>query len=244
MKSVLQPVLALLVTFASICASPCFGQNSDDIATRKVELKDGNSIEYGYIEPADFDASKEYPILLALPPGPQNRKMVKASFDLYWSNAGKHGWVVVAPIAPKGKHFNNGSEALIPEFLKKIRTRYKPAGKRFHLAGVSNGGTSAFRIAGLFPDEFHSLIAMPGFPKSDEDKKNLAKLKTKPIALYVGSKDKAWIDRMESTAKKLKELGADVSFKQFEDQGHVIQGWQDGKKLFTQLDQWHKQLNK
>ena len=236
--------LTLLVAVASFIAVPCFAQNSDGISTRKVDLKDGKSIEYGYIEPEGFDASKEYPILLALPPGGQNRQMVKASFALYWSNAGKKGWVVVVPAAPKGEAYNNGAEVLIPEFLKKIKERYKPAGGKFHLAGVSNGGTSVFRIAGLFPDEFHSLIAMPGFPKSDKDKENLAKLKEKPIALYVGSKDTKWIGPMESTVKKLKELGADVTFEKIEGEGHVIRKWKDGKKLFDLLDQWNKKLKK
>ena len=242
MKSMSKPGLTLLVALVSFLAVPSWGQNAAGIATRKVDLKDGNSIEYGFIEPEEFDASKEYPILLALPPGAQDRQMVQALFNLYWSNAGKNGWIVVAPVAPKGKFFNNGAEDLIPEFLEKIRARYKPVGGRFHLAGVSNGGTSVFRIAGLFPDEFHSLMAMPGYPKSEKDRQNLAKLKSKPIALYVGAEDTSWVEPMESTAQKLKEMGANVSFEKVEGQGHVIKKWQDGKKLFTQLNYWNDQL--
>lgn len=213
------------------------------VATRIMELKDGSSLEYGYVEPADFDPKKEYPVLLALPPGPQTKQMVQASFDLYWNSGGERGWVVVAPVAPKGQFFNRGAEKLIPEFLEKVRERYKPAGGKFHLAGISNGGTSAFRVAGLFTDQFHSLMAMPGCPITDDDKKNLSKLKSFPIALYVGGEDSSWIPRVKEAAAALQKLGAKVELEIVAGQGHVIRGWDDGDKVFKVLGEWHDSVS-
>ena len=234
----------LLVVATVVVHSVSERSVAQEFTTRKVELKAGNTIEYGYIEPDDFDPSKEYPVLLALPPGAQNRQMVKASFDLYWNQGGKNGWVIIAPAAPDGKFFNKGSEVLVPSFLEMMKKRYKPVGGKFHLAGVSNGGTSAFRIAGLYPDEFHSLIAMPGFPVNSADKKRLAKLKDIPVALFAGAKDTRWVNPMAETAEALKEQGTDVTFEKIAGQGHVIQKWQDGKKLFELLNKWNDQATK
>ena len=170
--------------------------------------------------------------------------MVKASFDLYWNQGGKNGWVIVGPAAPKGRSFNKGADDLIPEFLKAIKQRYKPAGGKFHLAGVSNGGTSAFHAAGLHPDQFHSVMAMPGFSTAKRDKANLTKLKKIPVAMYVGSKDTRWIKPMEATVKTLEKQGTEVTFEKVAGQGHVIQDWNDGKKLFELLNKWHKNVDK
>ena len=197
-------------------------------------------LQYAVSLPHDFDSEKEYPILVALPPGAQNKQMVQAGFNLYW-NAGKsNGWIVVSPVAPDGKYFNRGAEDLIPGFLREMKKKYKPEGGKFHLAGISNGGTSLFRVAGKFPDQFHSLMALPGFASSDRDKKNLAKLNDLPIAMYVGKDDGGWVKKMEETVESLKELGAKVTFEIIPNQGHVIQGWQDGKKLFGLLNRWRE----
>ena len=81
-------------------------------------------------------------------------------------------------------------------------------------------------------------MALPGFASSETDKKNLRKLKDLPIALYVGKEDSRWVKKMEESVASLKELNADVTFEIVPNQGHVIQGWQDGKKLFGVLNGW------
>ena len=197
-------------------------------------------LQYTVVVPDDFDSSQEYPILVALPPGAQNKQMVQASFNLYWNAGKKNGWIVVSPAAPDGKFFNQGSEDLIPGFLEEIKKSYKPEGGKFYLAGISNGGTSLFRVAGKYPQLFQSLMAMPGFAAEEVDKKNLAKVKDMPIAMYVGKNDARWVREMEKTAESLKELKANVTFEIVPDQGHVIQGWQDGKKVFGVLNNWRE----
>ena len=76
------------------------------------------------------------------------------------------GWVVVSPIASDGTLFFQGSEQYLPEFLERIAAIYPPEGGKFHVAGVSNGGISSFRIATMMPEWFASITAVPDFPQT------------------------------------------------------------------------------
>jgi hypothetical protein len=199
-------------------------------------MADETILEYGVVLPPDYDATRESPVLLALPPGPQTKAMVVAGVDGYWGREGQNrGWVVISPIAPEGVLFFNGSERLLPEFLDRIAALYPPEGGKFHLAGISNGGISAFRIAVAQPERFHSLTAVPGFPQTaDFDK--LEQLTAIPIALFVGESDASWVERMEATAAELDRLGGQVSLEIVPNEGHVIQSLNGGKRLYDILE--------
>ncbi len=231
--------LLLLAVWCSLSAAVARGKVRET-RFETVEL-DGKKIEYAVVLPKGFDSDKPYRILLALPPGAQNRQMVNAGLSLYWQRGAEtYGWIVISPVAPEGTFFNAGAEKLIPDFLDEIQKTYQPAGGKFHLAGVSNGGTSVFRIAGKYPQRFHSLMALPGYPVSVADKKRLKQLVDLPIAMYAGETDTGWVKPMESTATELRKLGADVQLEIINGEGHVIQNWQDGKKLFGVLNEWHE----
>lgn len=203
----------------------------------EMTLKDGTILQYGVTLPDSFEAGQTYPILLALPPGPQTQEMVAVGLDNYWaSEAYKRGWIVLSPIAPNGTLFFQGSETLIPEFLAHTAAQYRPEGDKYHLAGVSNGGISAFRIALLNPELFHSLMVLPGFPYTEEEMQNLAVLKDIPVTMFVGENDTSWVGRMEQTEERLAGLGAQVSLEIVPNEGHVIRSLAGGDKLFDILD--------
>ena len=50
--------------------------NPGGLDIRTLEMSDGTQITYGLILPADFDASRQYPVLLALPPGGQTVELM------------------------------------------------------------------------------------------------------------------------------------------------------------------------
>lgn len=205
----------------------------------EMTLRDDTTLQYGVTLPDNFEAGQTYPILLALPPGPQTQEMVAVGFDNYWtSEASKRGWVVLSPIAPNGTLFFQGSEALIPEFLARTAAQYRPEGDKYHLAGVSNGGISAFRIALINPELFHSVMALPGFPRTDEEMQNLAALKDIPVAMFVGENDTSWVQRMEQTEETLAGLGGQVSLEIIPNEGHVIRSLAGGEKLFDLLESY------
>jgi hypothetical protein len=188
---------------------------------RSVTLGDGTWIDFAVVLPPDFDADKTYPLLLALPPGRQDDRMVTAGLTGYWEEAARQlGFIVASPTAP-GVMFFRGGERHIPAFLDEIR-RSLPFTGPVHLAGISNGGLSAFRIAGLYPPLFQSLTVLPGFPPTGEDRKNLSNLKHMQITMFVGETDQPWRDRSEETARTLRDLGANVQLTVVAGEGHFL----------------------
>jgi predicted esterase len=203
-----------------------------------LSLLGGETIEYALLLPANYNNQQDYPILLALPPGGQNRQMVDAGLNGYWAEeAGRRGWIVVSPAAPDGQLFFQGAEMLIPEFLDDITAQYSPQGGKFHIAGISNGGISAFRIALDEPQRVHSLLVLPGFPRGEADFQRLDELVDIPVAMFVGEHDTTWIPSMEATAKTLSDLGGTVSLEKVPGEGHVIQSL-TGAKLFDLLESY------
>jgi pimeloyl-ACP methyl ester carboxylesterase len=186
--------------------------------------------------PNNFVEGETYPVLLAFPPGPQTKEMVEAGMG-YWGAEGQaRGWVIVSPIAPGGTLFFQGSEQYLLEFVQRIEAIYPPEGGQLHVAGVSNGGISSFRIATMLPERFASITAVPGFPQSSDFDK-LDMLTHIPIALYVGENDTSWVERMTATEAELQRLGGQVSLTIVPNEGHVIQSL-TGVELYDVLDSY------
>jgi predicted peptidase len=188
--------------------------------------------------PEDFQAGQTYPVLLAMPPGEQNKKLADYALDAYWAaEAHRRGWVVLSPLAPQGIRFFEGSETLMPGFLARTAERYPPEGGKYYLTGVSNGGLSAFRLAVTHPELFHSVLVLPGLPYSDEDFQNLERIKDIPVAMFAGAEeDEAWLKRMKATEESLTELGGQVSLEIVSGNGHDIKSLNGGKELFDLLE--------
>ena len=205
----------------------------------QMTMADGTPLEYGVVLPDGYVAGESYPVLLAFPPGPQTKAMVVAGNGYWGAEAQKRGWVVVSPIAPGGTLFFQGAEQYLPEFLERIAALYPPQGGKLHLAGVSNGGISSFRIATIMPEQFASITAVPGFPQT-ADFEQLGKLVEIPIAMFVGENDTSWVERMTATEAELKQLGGQVSLTIVPNEGHVIQSL-TGAELYDLLDSYRGQ---
>lgn len=185
-------------------------------------LSDGGSLDYALVLPELFEPERAYPLLLALPPGAQSREMVEASMNRYWGEqARQRNWIVVSPVARDGRLFFKGGEEQIPALLRHLRVTYKIEGNRMHLAGSSNGGRSAFRIATQQPYEFQSLVVLPGFPPADRDRALLADLTHLSIRMFAGEDDTRWVSAMRETLFDLQALNADVQAQAFPGEGHV-----------------------
>lgn len=207
------------------------------IAYFEMTMADGTLLEYGVVLPDGFVPGETYPVLLAFPPGSQTRAMVVAGNSYWGAEAQARGWVVVSPIAPGGTLFFQGAEQYLPEFLQRIEVIYPPEGGKFHVAGVSNGGISSFRIATMMPEKFGSLTAVPGFPQT-ADFEQLDKLTNMPVTLFVGENDDSgWIDRMVATEAELTRLGGQVHLTVVPNEGHVIQSL-TGADLYDLLDEY------
>ena len=112
----------------------------------------------------------------------------------------------------------------VPPMIERLDAlrRSLPITGPVHVAGISNGGLSAFRIAGLYAPLFQSLTVLPGFPPTDEDRKNLTNLKHMRITMFVGETDQPWRDRSEETARTLRDIGANVQLTVVAGEGHFL----------------------
>lgn len=237
--------------FLVLVLSACGGTGADEAAepaVGAVELApgsvsagqieiDGTTVDYVAVAPAGFKPGDTAPVLLAMPPGGQDLSLTRAIVDgTYAPQALARGWVVVSPAAPDGQLYFRGSETLIPAMMSWIESWVTVEGGRFHMAGISNGGLSAFRLAADQPDRFASIVAFPGFPRNDEDRAALADLTDIPVRMFVGETDTSWVTPMEETLQQLTDLGGDVTLEIMPGEGHVIRGLSDGVRVFDELD--------
>jgi len=206
------------------------------LSVERVELADGSKMDYVAILPKSYSPDTTYPILVALPPGDQSAKLTaNVAVSLYLREARERGWIVISPIAPRGRLFFDGAERRIPLLLFALADRYKPEGDRYHLAGLSNGGVSAFRLAIDQPGLFHSLLAFPGFPRERDDFARLGRLRAVPIRMIAGQHDNGWVEPMRNADRRLRGLGADVTLQVEPGEGHIL-GTVDGQRIFNILE--------
>jgi pimeloyl-ACP methyl ester carboxylesterase len=228
-------VLPNLVLFAlGLVSTGVSGQND---GWRTLALAERAPLAYRVVVPDPFDATEPHPVLLALPPGGQDRAMVDLSLQLYFeSEACARGWIVVAPAAPDGSSLHEGGAAWVVPLLDELARAFVVEG-RVHLAGVSNGGRSAFRVAAEHAGRFESLSVLPGMPDSDDDRARLAEVASLPVSLFVGGADEPWLASSRDAEKRLRELGArDVRLTVVEGQGHQLQP-SVATELFDRLDE-------
>ena len=167
----------------------------------------GKQLEYLISLPESREEGGTYPTLFALPPGDQNREMAMV-YNHWLRYFQEQGWVVCCPVAPEGELFFRGSERYLPRIMEHIEYQVKLEGGKFYLFGVSNGGISAFRVATLNPERFHSITVLPGWPKPADDKR-LDKLLNLPINFLVGEMDSRWREKSELFFNRISKMGGD-----------------------------------
>lgn len=211
---------------------------ADAAEFKRVRLSDGTEIEYALVLPADFRDDKTYPAILAFPGGRQNLESVRGSLSRFWEReAEKRGYIVFSPAAPPGKPFYKNGADLIPEFLQRQLADFGIEGGKFHVAGLSNGGVSAFVVATRYPELFHSLTALAGFPVEQADFERLDRLQNIAIAMFVGAADQYWKEGMEKTRDRLASLGKRVYFEAIPRNGHFLPdlSFENSTRIFERI---------
>jgi predicted esterase len=203
---------------------------------QSLKLASGRTLDYTLVLPASYRAGAKSPVLVALPPGGQGQPEVDALLDKWWAaEGGKRGWIVVSPVAPGGELFFSDSSDTLVALMDAVAKAYPPEGGGFHLAGVSNGGLSAYRIALDEPKRFLSLLVAPGFPPDDADRAKLTRLVKIPVASYVGENDSSWREGSLRTVTELKRLGGQATLTVSPGEDHILQRI-TAKQLYDVLD--------
>ena len=197
---------------------------------------DGTQVQYVLVVPPARTPGTPGKVLLTFPPGGQDLDLTQRIVADRWrAEALARDWVVVSPAATaKGLWYQPELAALVPALLDEVAKSYPPEGGRFDLAGVSNGGLSAFAAAEKSPDRFRSLVVFPGTPP-DDDAKALAGLKGLGTAFFVGALDSGWLEGSRRTAAALEAMGNTVELHEVAGQDHIIENL-TGKDLFDAME--------
>jgi poly(3-hydroxybutyrate) depolymerase len=223
---------------AFVAAAISLGQPlAAEVLDKTVDIS-GTKLEYKVVLPNGYDAAKAYPGILAFGGGPQTMKMVEATLRRNWlEQAETLGYIVVLPAAPNGDLFFQSGDRVFPAFIVKILADYKILQNKLHIAGVSNGGLSAFHIASLYPQYFWSVTGLPGF--LDEDSLERARVLSKMcIYMYAGENDEGWLESEREQAAKFRSAGYTVEFSEEKGEGHVMRtlDGQGALRLFKQFE--------
>ena len=199
----------------------------------------GTKLDYKVILPNDYDPAKAYLGILAFPGGPQTMEMVLGTVMRNWrEQAETLGYIVIVPAAPNGDLFFEEGDRVFPAFIVKLLADYKIQQNKFHIAGVSNGGLSAFHIASLYPQYFWSVTGLPGF-LDDGSPERVQALSKLCIYMYAGEMDPGWLRSERTEAARFKSQGYTVEFNEEKGQGHVMRTLEGpgAARLFKQFDQ-------
>ncbi|MCZ6834224.1 MAG: alpha/beta hydrolase-fold protein [Planctomycetota bacterium] len=200
--------------------------------------QDGTEIQYWLVLPKDFDPEKSYPGLVGVAGGNQNINGAQGSLSRFWGmQAYRHGWIVIAPAAPRTMSFFVGEGHLqLEELLDSVLEEYNIEDGKFHIAGYSNGGTSAFNIASQFPDKFQSVTVFPGYAIPGPSFDRLENLTGMHVSMYWGEKDLGPSEKFSrETHARLKMLGIESSIKEFPGEPHIPHSLM-GDELIKLLD--------
>ncbi|MEQ1885327.1 MAG: alpha/beta hydrolase-fold protein [Bryobacteraceae bacterium] len=201
------------------------------------------TVHYKVVLPNGYDASKEYPAILAFGGGPQTMNTVdRVLTGNLRAEAEKRGYIVIAPAAPNDDLFFEDGDKIFPEFLKQVLAEYKVEGGKFHIAGPSNGGIAAFHVAAANPSYFRSVTAFPGYMWEPSDAK-LSAISKMCVFMYVGEFDPyMWHGEMKKEAEILRARGAVAHYTVEKGQPHRMEtlAGAGAARLFNDFDETKK----
>lgn len=209
----------------TVAASIAFGGATAHARVLEQTMKVGDvTVHYKVVLPSGYDPTKTYPGIIAFGAGPQTMEMVNSTLARnFQAEAEKRGYIVVAPAAPDGILFFEGSERIFPDFLKAILADYKIAGARFHIAGESNGGIAALQVAAANPQYFLSVTAFPGYMWEPTPAK-LQAISKMCVFMYVGENDPArWHPEMKREVEFLSARGTVARYTVEKGQTHQME---------------------
>jgi poly(3-hydroxybutyrate) depolymerase len=226
--------IAVAVLFMFM-TSPLFAAKAYD----KTADIQGMTLHYKVVLPRDYDPAKTYPAILAFPPGSQTMDMVLTTLTQNWlPEADRHGFIVVVPAAPNGLPFTGAGARVFPEFLDRLVHEYKVRDNKFHIAGMSNGGRSAFHIAAMYPQYFKSITGLPGYLPNPTPER-IAALENMCIYMHVGEFDDDWVQEMQEQASMLQAKGYRVRFTVEKNEGHVMRSlaFDNSGRLYKEIEE-------
>ena len=114
-----------------------------------------------------------------------------------------------------------------------IEEHYLVNPQEIHLAGISNGGLSSFKVLLKHPNLFKSVTVLAGYTNAISE---LYKIKHISYNLLVGENDTNWKNSMQRMLPELKKLNSNVLWKVIPEEGHEISSLMGGRELFDVIE--------
>ena len=140
----------------------------------------------------------------------------------------------MSPASPDGSLFFEAGDRIFPSFIEMILHDYKVAGK-MHIAGLSNGGLSAFHIAARYPQYFSTLTGYPGLLEGPDSKLAQA-IKPMCIFMHVGDRDTGWRLGMEEESKDLATKGFSIKISVEKNEDHIIRAADLPTRMYDEIE--------
>jgi len=178
---------------------------------------------YKYIKylPKNYEASKEYPLLIFLHGAPQRGnnidklKQTALPYELE-NNMLKLSMIVIAPQCPENESWNS---FLLYDLLIEIFKNHQINRKRIYLTGFSMGGFGTLKFAKDYPKLFAAIA-----PVCSGGSIYIAeKIHHIPAWFFHGKKDKIIpIEKTQEVIDQLKKFNADLKFTIYPDLAHNV----------------------
>jgi poly(3-hydroxybutyrate) depolymerase len=205
----------------------------------------GMTVHYKIVLPEPYDPAKAYPGILAFSGGSQALNTVDMDLRRNWrAEAEKRGYIVAIPVAPDGRLFFEDGARIFPEFIRTILAGYKILDDKFHVAGPSNGGISAFHMAASYPQYFWSITGYPGYLQ-DATPARVRALSKMCVFMFAGELDADWSGEMKTQSQQFRAQGLSVRTSVEKGQPHLIDtlAGDGAARLFDQFEQARKGCN-
>ena len=198
----------------------------------------GLKVTYKVVLPNGFDPARAYPVVLVFTGGPQTLQMAGGTLETDWRAEGeRRGYILISPGSPDGALFFEGADRIFPEFLDQILRDYKVKDGKLHIAGHSNGGLSAFHVAGLHPKYFSTVTGYPGL-LNGADMEHAPALKSMCLFMHVGDRDSDWMAAMQREAKTLSQEGFNIRVTVEKNQVHRLKAQEIdlSRRLYDEIE--------
>lgn len=240
--------IAVLLGLQSLYADEAVKLKTPELVTgqlwmRSYDFKDADKqMEYALYVPDGYDAKKSYPLMVALHGLNSNPRQI-LGYPGFTKLAQKHGYILAAPMGYNTRGWYGGrgqtsrrwdpmnlgelSEKDVINVLEIVRGEFNVDSKRIYLMGHSMGGGGTWHIGIKYADIWAGLA--PIAPATFRSPDDLAKIKTTPVILVQGDKDRLVPVRgARRWAAKMKELGMTHEYIEVKDGNHI-------KPAITQL---------
>jgi predicted esterase len=217
----------------------CSGVPAEAQLARRSGTFGGIDLTFWLAYPEGYQPGGSYPTVLVFGGGPQTLDGAARTIESDWRDEGiRRGYVIVAPGSPDGRLFFQGADQVFPEFLEFLIAEFRPEGGRLQVAGHSNGGSSAFHVAALYPELVQTVVGYPGLLNGPADVARMTALEPLCVFMHVGDADASWRNAMRRQEREMRALGYRVALTVEPDQGHRLRAEELdlSRRLFDEIE--------